>query len=183
MRANKRKKADLAVQLAAGTQKHLANVATLMFASGSFTPQQVEAQLTLLSTLRADVEAAKATVKAKLAEEQAQSAALNAFQDAFIAFVKATFGNSPAVLADFGLSPKKVATPLTVAQMAAAKAKRDATRKARGTMGSKQKKSVKGDVTGVTITPTTAAAHSASSDVTTPPAGAAPTATTPSHSA
>ena len=173
MSANKRKKADLAVQLAAGTQKHLANVATLMFASGSFTPQQVEAQLTLLSTLRADVEAAKATVKAKLAEEQAQSAALNAFQDAFIAFVKATFGNSPAVLADFGLSPKKVATPLTVAQMAAAKAKRDATRKARGTMGSKQKLAVHGDVTGVTITPTSAAAHPAPSVAAAPSTGAA----------
>ena len=182
MSANKQKKADLAMQLVAGTQKHLANIAALMFASGTFTPQQVEAQLTLLSTLRADVEAAKAIVKAKLAAEEAQAAALIAFQDAFIAFVKAAFSNSPAVLADFGLSPKKVAAPLTVAEKAAAKAKRDATRKARGTMGSKQKLAVHGDVTGVTITPTTAA-HSASNAAAAPTITGAAAATASSHGA
>ena len=44
---------------------------------------------------------------------------------AFVAFVKATFGNSPDVLADFGLKPKKATTPLTVEQKAAAAAKRE----------------------------------------------------------
>jgi len=173
MPVSKTTKADLAKKLIAGTQAHLANLVTLMFASGSFTPAQVEAQLLLLFTLRADVEAAKATVKEKIAAEKAQRAALVSFQDEFIAFVKATFSNSPAVLADFGLSPKKAPTPLTVEQMAAAKAKRDATRKARGTMGSKQKRAVKGDVTGVTITPVSNAAHSAPVAAAAPSTGAA----------
>jgi hypothetical protein len=155
---DKTKKADLALQLIAGTQKHLAGIASLMFASGTFTPAQVEAQLQALATLRSEVEAAKATAAAKLATETAQAPALIAYQDAFVAFVKAAFGNSPDVLADFGLLPKKARTPLTVEQKAAAKAKRDATRKARGTMGSKQKLAVKGNVTGVTITATTSAA-------------------------
>ena len=51
---------------------------------------------------------------------------------AFVAFVKATFGNSPDVLADFGLKPRKARTPLTIDQMAAAvrEARRNARRAA-----------------------------------------------------
>jgi hypothetical protein len=59
------------------------------------------------------------------------------------------------VLADFGISTK-TRTPLTVEQKAAAAAKRTATRAARGTKGAKQKKGIKGDVVGITVTPVTA---------------------------
>ena len=81
---------------------------------------------------------------------------MRAFLVAFVSFVRGTFGESPEVLADFGLLPKKVRKPLTVEQLAAAKAKRAATRKARGTTSKKQKLAVKGDVTGVVVTPITA---------------------------
>ncbi len=189
---NKTEKADLAQRLSAGTQKHLSNVAQVTFAGSTATPAQVQAQLELIATLRADVEAAKATLKVKVAAEKARVPALHAYESAYVAFIKATFGNQADVLADFGLAPKKVPTPLTVEQMAAAQAKREATREARGTMGSKQKAKVKGDVTGVTIRPVTAtpaaAAHSASPVATTPAANPAAvpviaTATTPSHGA
>lgn len=152
--SNKQKNADLADLLASGTQKHLSSSSTLAFDGGSFTPVQVETQLKLISSLRSDVQSAQLTATAKVAAEGAQLPALLAFMSAFVAFVKATFGNSPEVLADFGLPPKKARKPLTVEQKAAAKAKRDATRKARGTTSKKQKSQVKGDVTGVTITPT-----------------------------
>ena len=178
MPISKQHNADLADSLASGTQKHLSSASTLAFDGGSFAPAQVENQLKLISSLRADAESAKLTAKAKLAAEKAQLPSLMAFMNAFIAFVKATFGDSPEVLADFGLAPKKARKPLTVEQKAAAKAKRDATRKARGTTSKKQKSQVKGDVTGVTITPITSAdAPSASSS-------AAPTgsAAAPSHS-
>ena len=59
-----------------------------------------------------------------------------------MAFVKASFGNAPDVLVDFGLSPRKATTPLTAEQKAVASAKRKATRAARHVMGSKQRKAV-----------------------------------------
>jgi hypothetical protein len=71
--------------------------------------------------------------------------------------VKAAFGNQPDALADFGVPPKKTRAPLPTDKQAAANAKREATRAARKVMGAKQRKDVKGDVTGVTITPIAAA--------------------------
>jgi len=142
-----------AQQLIAGLQKHFANVASLTFASASHTTAEITSGLQTLVNLRKAVDDAKAASKAKLAAEAAQAPALLARMDDFASFVKVTFAKSPDVLADFGLKPKKVPTPLTAEQKAAAKAKRDATRKARGTRGSRQKKSVKGAVAGVVITP------------------------------
>lgn len=148
--------AALAEKLIAGAQKHFASVATLAFASASFTPAQVEAQLQQLATLRTDVDAAKAALKAKLAAEAVQAPALRTLMRAFVQFVKTTFSNSPDVLTDFGISPKKARTPLTVEQKAAATAKAAATRKARGTKGTKQLQGIHGDVIGVEVTPVTA---------------------------
>ena len=145
----------LAEQLIAGTNKHLANTAQVMVAGGSFTPAQVMAKLQSLVTLRRDVEAARASSKARLAAEKADMPPLRIFLDAFVTFVKGAFGTQPDVLADFGLHPKARAQ-LTVEQKTAAAEKRKATRKARHTMGSKQRKTVKGDVTGIVVTPVAA---------------------------
>jgi hypothetical protein len=145
----------LAEQLIAGTNKHLANTAQVMITGGSFTPAQVTAQLQALVNLRNDVDAAKASTKARLAVEKANMPALRIFMDAFVSFVKAAFGTAPDVLADFGLHPK-ARTPLTVEAKTAAAAKRKATRAARHTTGPKQKKGIKGAVTGILVTPVTA---------------------------
>jgi hypothetical protein len=146
----------LAEQLVAGTNKHFATVNEVKVASVSYTPSQATTQLQAIATLRNDVDAAKASLKARLAAEKADLPALRIFLDAYVAFVKAAFSASPDVLADFGLRPKKARTPLTVEEKAAAAAKRKATRAARHTMGTKQKKGVKGAVTGVVVTPVTA---------------------------
>jgi hypothetical protein len=148
--------AALAQQLIAGTDKHLGGVTQVQLASSSFTPAQIKAQLQRVATLRSDVDAARATIKAKLAVEATDMPALRTFMDAFVTYVKAAFAGAPDVLADFGLHPRARAT-LTVGAKAAAAAKRAATRAARNTMGSKQKLSVKGDVVGITVTPVTAA--------------------------
>ena len=105
--------------------------------------------------MRSDVDAAKATPRAKVAAERADTPSLRAFTGALVAYVKATLGGSPEVLADFGIVPKARA-PLTVEAKATAAAKRAATRAARHTMGTKQRKVVKGDVVGITVTPVTA---------------------------
>jgi hypothetical protein len=132
-----------AKQLIAGAEKHLANVTQVTLVGSSFTPAQITAKLQQVVTLRDDVDAAKASTKAKIVAEKADMPALRAFMSALVSFVKATFGNSPDVLADFGVHPKARA-PLTVEAKVAAAAKRKATRAARHTMGAKQKKDVRG---------------------------------------
>jgi hypothetical protein len=155
-KTQKTKDADLAKQLIAGIGKHFPTASSLAFASASITPAEVTQRLQTLVSLRTDVNNAKATTKAKVALENAQSPALVALMGELVSFVRTTFSKSPDVLADFGLTPKKARTPPTVEKKAAAAAKRAATRKARMTMGKVQKKEVVGDVVGVTVTPVTA---------------------------
>jgi pyruvate/2-oxoglutarate dehydrogenase complex dihydrolipoamide acyltransferase (E2) component len=78
-------------------------------------------------------------------------------------FVFATFSTAAQQLADFGLPPPKARKPLDSQQRSVAAAKLRATRKARGTTSKKQKLAVKGDVTGVTVTPITTAAAASTS--------------------
>jgi hypothetical protein len=146
----------LAQSLSAGAAKHLSNVTNVILEGSSYTAAQIATKLQEVVSLRTDVDAAKATTTAKLAAETAQMPALRTFMSALVSYVKAAYGGAPDVLADFGIHPK-TRTPLTVEAKAAAAAKRAATRKARNTMGSVQKKAVKGDVVGITVTPVTAA--------------------------
>ena len=146
----------LAQSLGAGVTKHLSNVTNVTLAGSSYTPAQITTKLQQVASLRSDVDAAKATTKAKLAAEKAQMPALRTFMSALVSYVKAGYGSAPDVLADFGIHPKTRA-PLTVEAKAAASAKRASTRAARNTMGSKQKLDVMGDVVGITVTPITAA--------------------------
>ncbi|HEX4448948.1 MAG TPA: hypothetical protein VH044_19540, partial [Polyangiaceae bacterium] len=118
----------LAKQLGAGVTKHFSNVSSLTFGNASFTPAQIEASLQTLIDLRMAVDDAKTVAKAKIDVEAAQAPSLRSQMAALVALVKATFGNSPDVLADFGLMPRKARTPLTIEQKATAAAKRAATR-------------------------------------------------------
>jgi hypothetical protein len=64
--------------------------------------------------------------------------------------------NANAVLNDFGMTVPKTPGAKTVDAKATAQAKRTATRAARNTMGAVQKKAVKGNVVGITVTPVVA---------------------------
>jgi hypothetical protein len=141
-----------AKQLIAGAAEHLTGTTQVTLLGSSFTPAQITAKLQSLVTLRADVDAAKATVKAKLAAEKANAPALRTLMSAFVTYVKAAYGSSPDVLADFGMNPK-ARVPITTEAKAAAAVKRKATRAARHTMGTQQKKGIKGAVTGIVVTP------------------------------
>ena len=142
-----------ATQLIAGIQKHLANVPSITVASAAYTPAQITAAFQLLVTLLTDVATARTVVKAKLATETAEAPALRSLISAFVSYVKLTFSKSPDVLADFGLTPKKAATPQTTEEKVVAVAKRASTRKARGTTSKKAKKAIKGNVVSVVLTP------------------------------
>jgi hypothetical protein len=166
--------------LIVGTAKHFAAGTTVSFAGSSYTPDQVAQKLQALVDLRSNVDAAKATVRENLALEAAQAPALTVFSRQFRAFVKATFVNSPSVLADFGITLKQ-RSPQTVEEKTAAVAKRASTRAARHTMGSKQKLEVKGDVTGVVVTPVKASEPivPAQTSPTAPATSGSPTASSP----
>ncbi|HEY8091028.1 MAG TPA: hypothetical protein VIF09_24365 [Polyangiaceae bacterium] len=165
--------AALATQLIVGVQKHLANGQSA-FAGGQFTATQIVGQLQKLVDLRAAVSTAQAATKVKVDAETALAPALDAFMNALVQFVRVAFGTQADVLADFGLPPRKVRTPLTVEQKALAAAKAKATREARGTKSAKAKKGIVGAVTSVVITPVVAGApvvQPASAPVVTPTTG------------
>jgi hypothetical protein len=161
-----------ATDLIAGLKKHFANVPSLTFASASHPMDEILKTLQLGVDLRAAVDDARNTVKAKLAAEKAQALTISSLTTGLVAFIRATFSESPDVLADFGLEPKQPATPQTAAQKAAAVVKREATRAARGTTTKAAKKAVKGAVVGVTLTPIKVAPVVEPSPAPTPPAPA-----------
>ena len=185
IKVTKGTRAALAASLAVGAQKHIAAGISLTVGGSLLTLAQIESTLNGFASLRNDVDAARAALQAKLATEEAQTAVMTAFLSAFVKIVRGMFGSQPDVLADFGLQPTKAKTPLTIEQKAAAAAKREATRAARGTMGSKQKQAIKGNVTGVTVTPVTAAPAaqpSAASGTTGTAAASSSAPTPPAHS-
>jgi hypothetical protein len=174
-----------AQSLIAGVNKHLSTVTSVTIAGQSLTPAQIVQSLQTLIDLRTAVLGAQASAKAKVSAETTQSPPLRAFMQALTAYVRASFLNSPEKLADFGLQTKARA-PLTTEALVAANAKRASTRAARHTMGSQQRKAVKGDVTGVTVTPVVATepttAPSPASPSNSAQNGAAKAASTAAHS-
>ena len=161
--------------LIAGTQKH--------FPSGQFTlgnvayttASLVQVLQNLADALTA-LNAAHASVTDGVAALATQKANVDPVIRAYVAFIRGTFSNATVQLGDFGLQPHKAAPPLDTEKRAAATAKLRATRTARGTTSKKQKLAVKGDVTGVIVTPIT---HPAPASPPAAPAGAASTATAP----
>jgi hypothetical protein len=157
--------------LIAGTAKNLVNKTQVEFMGGTFTPAQITSTLQQLVDLRSAVNAAQASVEAKINAEKAAMTSLLAFQSAYVAFIKVQFGASPEALASFGVHLRKTPAPRTTEEQVTANAKSSSTRKARHTMGSVQKKAIKGTVTGVVVTPIEAA------PIATPSAPVAPTRT------
>jgi hypothetical protein len=179
-RIGKSDQASRVKQLIAGTNKHYSNASQpLAFGGATYTATALTALLQSFVDLRQAVDDAAAAHRTKVAAEAAQAPHLRGVISAFVAYVKATFGNSPDDLADFGILPRKATTPQTAGQKAAAVAKRAGTRAARHTMGANQKKTIKGGPVTVTITSTpvsdaTHAVSSSSSAPIAPPAAPAP---------
>jgi hypothetical protein len=141
--------------LIAGTTKH--------FPTGSFTiGNTTYTSASLVTVLQGLANAMSARDAAEKGAKDASTAAETAHTQvgpivtAYKRIVVAAFASATQTLADFGLTPPKARTPLTTEQLAARKAKAAATRAARGTTSKKQKLAVKGNVTGVTVTPVTA---------------------------
>ncbi|MGH7436628.1 MAG: hypothetical protein ACRENE_13220 [Polyangiaceae bacterium] len=143
--------------LVAGTSKH-PPTGSLTLGNASYTAQSLAQVLKGLSDAIAAADAARASWQQALGKmAEARTSVIPVVRD-YLGWVKVTYRSAPSTLADFGVAPPKVRTPLTVEQQAAAVAKREATRTARHTMGPVQKKKVKGTVAPAPApaTPTTA---------------------------
>jgi hypothetical protein len=108
----------------------------------------------------AGADTAHASTKDAVARLRAARATVGPVMLAFRRQLLTMFNTAAEKLADFGLQPSKARAPLTSEKKAAAALKRKATRTARGTVGKKKKLAIKGDVTGVVVTPVTSAGGS-----------------------
>ncbi len=141
--------------LLAGTQKHTPN-GSFTFGGATYTAaalgQLIESLVAAINAVTAAQTGAKAAVTALDGVKAKVVPVLQGYKR----YLRTTYGNDPQTLADYGLQPAKAAKPRSGEQNAAAAAKAKATRIARGTASKKQKLAVKGNVTGVVVTPVTA---------------------------
>jgi hypothetical protein len=159
--------------LIAGTQKHFPNGQFTLGNTAYTTATLVQALQSLVDAFTA-LTAAHASVKDGVAALRTTATKVDPVIRAYTSFLRATFSTATAQLGDFGLQAPKAHQPLSSATRVVATAKAKATRTARGTTSKKQKLAVKGDVTGVVVTPVT---QSAPSSPPATPAGPAPIAT------
>jgi hypothetical protein len=132
-------------QVIVGIQKHLLSVPSLPLAGSTYTP----ADLVKLVQSRIDsagvVAAAGANKHATVVAHTALGTTLTPVLRGLRQYVLNAFGETSPVLADFGFTPPKKRT-LTPEKKAAAALLAKATRKARHTVGKKQKLAIKGAV-------------------------------------
>jgi hypothetical protein len=159
--------------LIAGTEKYFPN-GSFTFGNTAYTTASLVGVLKGLADALTALNAAHTSVKDAIAALSTEETKVAPLRRDYTSFLRATFSGAPAQLADFGLQAPKARTPMSSEKRAAATAKARATRKARGTTSKKQKLAVKGDVTGVIVTPITHAGPSPE------PAGPAPVASAPS---
>ena len=136
-----------------GLQKH--------FPNGSFTlgnvPYTTAALVSLFTSLAnaiAAADSAKASAKEAVAAMRAVRVKVGPVMQDLQRFLLVTFRTANGTLADFGIEPQAPKTK-TAEVKAAAAAKAKSTRDARGIVGKRKRASVKGDVTGVVMTPVT----------------------------
>jgi hypothetical protein len=140
--------------LIAGTQKHFPK-GNIAFGNATYTAATLCKLLQGLADAINALNAAQADAKDAKVQETTVAAQVLPVIRAYKRYLHATFTGSAPTLADFALTPPKARAPRTGKQLAATAAKAEATRQARGTVGSKKKLSIKGNVTGVSITPVT----------------------------
>jgi hypothetical protein len=164
--------------LIAGTLKHFPN-GTFTFGNTAYTTATLVQALQTMEQVLVASNAAQASAKDALTALRVNETTSGPLVRDYKRFVLSAFNNSAQQLADFGLPAPKVRQPLDNEKRAAATAKLRATRKARGTTSKKQKLTIKGDVTGVVVTPVTAPPAAAQTPSPTPvsptPANSTPT--------
>jgi hypothetical protein len=166
---NRATQQDRERKIVAAIQKYLMALASILIRGVSYTPAQI------ITLLQNDIAAADAATKAKAALHDAviaattQRATTGAFLTAFRTFVLNQYKDA-SIISDFGFAPQKEPVRSAADKVVAA-TKAQATRKARNTMGAKQKKKV----TGTTAAAAAAAAPVAATTAAAPAAATKPT--------
>jgi hypothetical protein len=158
--------------LIAGTQKHFPD-GQFTLGNTSFTTASLVQTLKSLEDALTALNDAHAKVKDGVAALRTMEAKVGPVIRSYTSYLRAAFSDA-AQLYDFGVKAQKARKPLATDKRVVATAKLKATRSARGTKSKKQKLAVKGDVTGVVVTPVTAPSHASP---TATPAAPAPAAT------
>jgi hypothetical protein len=154
-----------------GIQKDLLSVPTLSLAGQAITPADLEKLVqSRIDSVNA-IAAAKVKWTAAVQAYRALDKQVTPILRGLRTYLVNTYGPTSTVLADFGFSPAKTVVKTPEVKVLAAK-KSVATRKARNTLGKKQKK----NITGATVSPAAPATSS------TAPTPAAPTAPATPHS-
>ncbi|HSY23512.1 MAG TPA: hypothetical protein VK841_15405 [Polyangiaceae bacterium] len=140
--------------LIAGTNKTFPNAA-LTFGNATVQASSIVQDLQNLEQAMLALTAAQSNARDAVSALRTLEVSVGPLVRAYKRFLLATYGTSAQQLAVFGLQPPKARTPISTGTRATATAKARATRAARGTKGKKQKLAIKGDVTGVVVTPIT----------------------------
>jgi hypothetical protein len=128
--------------LQAGLRSHLSGAKAITIAGKAYKPAD------LVNLLQVEIDAANTANAARLAWIAATKTSKQVRRDTapvkrmLRAFIVSTFGESSTLLADFGMVPRKTRKKLTVEEKAVAVDKLRATRAARRTMGSRQKRGI-----------------------------------------
>jgi hypothetical protein len=174
MRKNKAKEAAQENSLLAALAEHFSGSAVLTLNGTSYKAKDLQKVLQAHLDAISAADALKAKWQTAVAAANAKAAAVAGLLPALRAHLISAYGGSSQTVADFGFTPKKKST--TVEAQALGVARRQATRKARGTMGKKQKEKIVG-----VVAPATAPAADAPKPAAgTPSATTAPVTTTPS---
>ena len=142
--------------LIAGTKQHFPT-GSFTLGNTAYTTASLVELLQSLADAIAATDAAHAATREAVAALRGARAKVSPVMLDYKRWLLSTYGNAAQTLVDFGVQPHKARTPLTSGKLAVAAAKAASTRKARGTVGKKKKLAVKGDVTGVIMTPVTTA--------------------------
>lgn len=140
------------LKLIGGLEKHTQDLASLIIGGTTYKNADLQTALQARLNAMAPVEVAKAQWQAAVQADYAERAKTKALLAGLRQALLVVYAGSTDKLADFGLVGRKPANVTPTARVAAAQ-KAKATRAARHTLGKNQKAGIKGDVTGVTVTP------------------------------
>jgi hypothetical protein len=139
-------------ELLAGTQTELPATLTVHVDGEQLTQAQIVAKLQGYLDVYEQVASTKAAYEQALLAQEAIAAQAQAFKVSYGQVLRHVLGKQSPMLASFGINLVQRKIP-TVETMVLAHAKRLATRKARGTLGKRQKAKIKGaEVASVTVT-------------------------------
>ena len=142
MRKNKAKEAAQENSLLAALAEHFSGSAVLTLNGTSYKAKDLQKVLQAHLDAISAADALKAKWQTAVAAANAKAAAVAGLLPALRAHLISAYGGSSQTVADFGFTPKKRST--TVEAQALGVARRQATRKARGTMGKKAKLKIVG---------------------------------------